>query len=1437
MAAALNVAIKQQARFAPGEFLWENIWPRQGKDGAPKLNHEKGKYIVRLFHQGEWKMVTVDDFVPVEQQQDGRDGLIFPMSMAPGELWPQIFCKALCTVWRCEPPSRLHSAFLYSCCGWLEQSFDAITSHHNSNDENATDVAASVAFDVLLPAPTFGSSPIDGLLTDSITPAAAAAPPSTPLASSTSEKKHGSSSKSSKSSKHKQAAAAAAAAAALEAAVVVESPTTIATYSVPNWWAQLASPSSSSSSSSSLVTGFARVSSADPLPDASSLLASLTSNMSLKDVMSSDLMHVLAPALSPFHIPVPDSLAELRVLQQQSNAAAANEDSEDVVVDATTAAAATTVTMTSTATATSTVQHVTDQSDASAEDRTFSFVHVLPFVPAAMFSSAPLSLDGDDASSATKLRGGSGSRTRRSKTAATATPSKSSGKSKRSTKATREDERKRREQEKLKQAAEADEIKQLQEAFRLEEEVRRRGVLGDLTKLGPLVAVIDVLSCSFRIVTLADFGEYAEHVSILLNPTALPTAFKFQDVWTDVSRPFQPCSVYHMFAPAGAAGASTTQDIVLSIEAHDFAWMEPEKKKKEKATTAAAAAAAVTAAAATAETSSVSSKRSSSSDAKRSSTSSSKQRGRSSNSSKSKDKQNNVLSFEDYPPVGSLVTRAAASRIVSEAPECAFVLRVERFNWQTREKTVVQTVASHSLHTTVTLRIQQNSHAAAAVDTAADVAGGDDAVALAIQAGEYYRIVIDSTAGHYVSAYSADAFQMEHAIQGDGSIWHAQFPSMSSSKLHGAYTATPAQSWFVLFKCIVFVPDGSSNSKGSSSSRSKSEGKSRAAAATTATSATKRPEFFVSSLLHVQDRTIAPYVSLQWINNDTMESTPCAQLDSGAVRLQANTTGYTLMASCLSPHASPASKWSLALQTSEPFAAQGSSSSAPLVTQESVATFAEYSGLYERNACAQVLRVVCSNNSNSPSQLAVQLCVSDATAGLLCQVYPVPSALRVPLQTRCGLQTVLLPSLIVKKDKAYLIDVRLDALTKGTAVLSNKPLSWSLRIFSAQPCTVAVDRAKQDRYNALKTSWEKGQSGRAKKAKLARAKFLESKEKENSTALPLAATSPVSDAKSAASTQLSLVANAQLGQKHAVAMLRSRHIEAQAMVARATEREQTLKQWRDTQATESNGALESRDELRDVQMLQVEQLLDLQALIRAPFHTESSGGSSSSSSSSKQRTPDYGATTAQSEQALDAAIAKLAALPEWKAKSLCTKAIERSRVVCGSAIQLVLQYDADQHAASNSSDGKSSSSAAAAAASDKQNAWLEAQLASVLRTANACAHPCPKLSLWIAHGSQKLATHLAAELESCLAPGIDEKNTNALQDVRSFYDEINALLPVGVQLSASHTAVMQQADALLKQHGVEAPAADAQPHLRGRAGRKGGSSRHHQSSGKRSKKK
>lgn len=74
---------------------WNHIWPKEKTKGSPlPVYNPGGKYCVRIFWMGTWRKVTVDDWMPFDE--DGK--LMLPASPNEHELWPMLLSKALIKV-------------------------------------------------------------------------------------------------------------------------------------------------------------------------------------------------------------------------------------------------------------------------------------------------------------------------------------------------------------------------------------------------------------------------------------------------------------------------------------------------------------------------------------------------------------------------------------------------------------------------------------------------------------------------------------------------------------------------------------------------------------------------------------------------------------------------------------------------------------------------------------------------------------------------------------------------------------------------------------------------------------------------------------------------------------------------------------------------------------------------------------------------------------------------------------------------------------------------------------------------------------------------------------------------------------------------------------------------------------------------------------------
>ena len=116
-------------------FLWEAIYPQVAETRKPIYN-PAGKYAVKVFLAGKWRMLLVDDTVPLGPYEEP----LLLTSPNTGELWPTILAKAVYQLWdmvggreKSDGAPSSHSAELeetanftafafYVLTGWLPQS-------------------------------------------------------------------------------------------------------------------------------------------------------------------------------------------------------------------------------------------------------------------------------------------------------------------------------------------------------------------------------------------------------------------------------------------------------------------------------------------------------------------------------------------------------------------------------------------------------------------------------------------------------------------------------------------------------------------------------------------------------------------------------------------------------------------------------------------------------------------------------------------------------------------------------------------------------------------------------------------------------------------------------------------------------------------------------------------------------------------------------------------------------------------------------------------------------------------------------------------------------------------------------------------------------------------------------------------------------------------
>ncbi|KAF4707433.1 hypothetical protein FOZ63_023267 [Perkinsus olseni] len=114
LASNISLIARHQQFIQEGCFLWELIHPQinldemerdgEGDDGMAESSdiptvfgypmwNPNGRYIVKLFYEGKWRMIQVDDLMPVSAEE-GASRLLLPRA-SDGALWPAILCKAI----------------------------------------------------------------------------------------------------------------------------------------------------------------------------------------------------------------------------------------------------------------------------------------------------------------------------------------------------------------------------------------------------------------------------------------------------------------------------------------------------------------------------------------------------------------------------------------------------------------------------------------------------------------------------------------------------------------------------------------------------------------------------------------------------------------------------------------------------------------------------------------------------------------------------------------------------------------------------------------------------------------------------------------------------------------------------------------------------------------------------------------------------------------------------------------------------------------------------------------------------------------------------------------------------------------------------------------------------------------------------------------------
>lgn len=357
--------------------------------------------------------------------------------------------------------------------------------------------------------------------------------------------------------------------------------------------------------------------------------------------------------------------------------------------------------------------------------------------------------------------------------------------------------------------------------------------------------------------------------------------------------------------------------------------------------------------------------------------------------------------------------------------------------------------------------------------------------------GRRYSVHVKNECGCYIAASSNRKFHFTEWKEGIGYAWSsAKEPNVESKavnpqynarvyKEEGSYGSHKAGEWITLFNIQIKVPETPTPTPYSNPGEEESTGQPAADLAR------------ISACLHIMDSSLNPHILLQWVNNDTMETTQNLLLDAAPRPVPHNESGYSLTASIKLPKDVIPGKWRINFISSVPLEEFN------LSPMKEISSF---SGSYTPNVNLILFREVISCDSAQP--VSVNVSSSDAKLGIhvrLIDAGDINVVKGLPEESKeiCSLSRIedcLFPSVNVGGDKKLLLECKLDPIKCIPACEKDGEIKWKVVISSENEVQMSTDCTKTTYFNAIKEYWGAEDSERKTKAGESRKKHLEAKD-------------------------------------------------------------------------------------------------------------------------------------------------------------------------------------------------------------------------------------------------------------------------------------------------------------------------------------------------------